>query len=71
MESKNEALLIPLVALLSECAHDERYRLSIRKSGMIKFLVAGLHSKNQMLQTHCASAIFKCSEDGTLFNFSY
>jgi hypothetical protein len=30
---------------------------------MIKFLVENLSSKNQELQTHCASAIFKCAEE--------
>ncbi len=29
---------------------------------MIKFLVEGLSSKNEQLQTHCASALFKCAE---------
>ena len=44
---------------------DETYRLAIRTSGMIRFLVENLSkSKNVELQTHCASAIFKCSEDG-------
>jgi armadillo repeat-containing protein 4 len=30
---------------------------------MIKFLVENLASKNEALQTHCASAIFKCAEE--------
>ena len=30
---------------------------------MIRFLVENLSSKNQELQTHCASAIFKCAEE--------
>ena len=42
----------------------ENYRIAIRTSGMIKFLVENLSSKNQELQTHCASAIFKCAEEG-------
>ena len=35
---------------------------------MIKFLVEGLSSKNALLQTHCASAIFKCAEDDEVRN---
>lgn len=30
---------------------------------MIQFLVENLSSKSQELQTHCASAIFKCAEE--------
>ncbi|KAJ3122907.1 Armadillo repeat-containing protein 4 [Nowakowskiella sp. JEL0407] len=61
--SKNEELLIPVVAILQECASKENYRVAIRSSGMIKFLVENLSSKNEELQTHCASAIFKCAEE--------
>lgn len=42
----------------------ENYRIAIRGSGMVRFLVENLASKNQELQTHCASAIFKCAEEG-------
>jgi hypothetical protein len=35
---------------------------------MIKFLVENLSSKNQELQTHCASAIFKCAEEGKVYD---
>lgn len=63
LESKNEALLIPVVGILQECASDENYRIAIRSSGMIRFLVENLASKNEFLQTHCASAIFKCAEE--------
>ncbi|KAJ3333078.1 Armadillo repeat-containing protein 4 [Blyttiomyces sp. JEL0837] len=63
LESQNEALLIPVVGILQECASDENYRIAIRSSGMIRFLVENLASKNEELQTHCASAIFKCAEE--------
>ena len=69
LESQNEALLIPVVGILQECASDENYRMAIRSSGMIKFLVENLASKNEELQTHCASAIFKCAEEGINFFF--
>lgn len=64
LQSKNEKLLIPVVEILQECASDEYYRVAIRSSGMIKFLVENLASDNQELQTHCSSAIFKCAQDG-------
>ena len=30
---------------------------------MVEDLVTNLHSNNEELQMHCASAIFKCAED--------
>ncbi|KAJ3003383.1 UNVERIFIED_CONTAM: Armadillo repeat-containing protein 4, partial [Siphonaria sp. JEL0065] len=39
LESTNEALLIPVVGILQECSSDENYRMAIRTSGMVKFLV--------------------------------
>ncbi|KAJ1549202.1 Armadillo repeat-containing protein 4, partial [Cladochytrium tenue] len=63
LESRNEALLIPVVGILQECASEESYRAAIRTSGMIRFLVENLSSSNELLQAHCASAIFKCAED--------
>ena len=47
----------------SECASDPSYRATIRQSGMVEDLVTNLHSNNEELQMHCASAIFKCAED--------
>lgn len=61
--STNESLLIPVVGILQECSSEEIYRNQIRDSGMVRFLVENLSSKNSDLQTHCASAIFKCAEE--------
>ncbi|KAJ3178764.1 Armadillo repeat-containing protein 4 [Geranomyces variabilis] len=63
LNSHNEQLLIPVVGILQEGATDANCRMAIRSSGMIRFLVANLASKNEELQTHCASAIFKCAEE--------
>lgn len=63
LKSNNEAMLIPVVGTLQECATEPSYRLAIRTEGMIEDLVRNLRSENQELQMHCASAIFKCAED--------
>ncbi|XP_032241492.2 outer dynein arm-docking complex subunit 2 [Nematostella vectensis] len=63
LKSKNEAMLIPVVGTLQECASEQTYRLAIRTEGMVEDLVNNLKSENQELQRHCASAIFKCAED--------
>jgi len=55
--------LVPVVGTLQECASDPSYRATIRQSGMVEDLVTNLHSNNEELQMHCASAIFKCAED--------
>ncbi|KAI1242632.1 hypothetical protein IHE44_0000168 [Lamprotornis superbus] len=56
-------ILIPVVGTLEECASEPSYRLAIRTEGMIENLVKNLSSEHEELQTHCASAIFKCAED--------
>ncbi|NXO84154.1 ARMC4 protein, partial [Sitta europaea] len=56
-------ILIPIVGTLQECASEPSYRLAIRTEGMIENLVKNLSSEHEELQTHCASAIFKCAED--------
>lgn len=63
LKSNNEAMLIPVVGTLQECATEPSYRLAIRTEGMIEDLVRNLKSENQELEMHCASAIFKCAED--------
>ncbi|KAI8616226.1 armadillo-type protein, partial [Chytriomyces sp. MP71] len=63
LETTNEALLIPVVAILQECSSDEHLRHSIRSCGMIKFLVEHLSSKNEELQMHYAGTIFQCAEE--------
>ncbi|XP_046709010.1 outer dynein arm-docking complex subunit 2 isoform X2 [Silurus meridionalis] len=63
LKSPQNNVLIPVVGTLQECASERSYRIAIQKEGMIEDLVKNLSCDNQELQTHCASAIFKCAED--------
>eukprot|EP00053_Salpingoeca_punica_P004679 m.50322 g.50322 ORF g.50322 m.50322 type:complete len:1027 (-) comp12893_c0_seq1:261-3341(-) len=63
MSSESEALLIPAVGILEECASMPEYRKLIREQGIIPFLVNNLKRDNVELKTHSACAIFKCAED--------
>ncbi|VDL98605.1 unnamed protein product [Schistocephalus solidus] len=63
LKSPHEAMLIPVVGTLEECASEQSYRVAIRTEGMIEDLVANLRSDNQELQMHCAATIFKCAAD--------
>ncbi|EUB63816.1 Armadillo repeat-containing protein 4 [Echinococcus granulosus] len=61
LKSPYEALLIPTVGILEECASEHDYRVAIRTEGMIEDLVAHLRAQNEELQMHCAATIFKCA----------
>ncbi|CDS40793.1 armadillo repeat containing protein 4 [Echinococcus multilocularis] len=61
LKSPYEALLIPTVGILEECASEHDYRVAIRTEGMIEDLVAHLRVQNEELQMHCAATIFKCA----------
>jgi len=63
LKSENEAMLVPVVGTLQECASELSYRMAIRKEGMIPHLVKNLSSESNELQTYCAAAIFKAAED--------
>nr|CDS33949.2 armadillo repeat containing protein 4 [Hymenolepis microstoma] len=63
LKSRYEALLIPVVGILEECASEQDYRVAIRTEGMIEDLVAHLKIPNEELQMHCAATIFKCADD--------
>ncbi|KAL5961558.1 Armadillo repeat-containing protein 4 [Taenia solium] len=61
LKSPYEALLVPTVGILEECASEHDYRVAIRTEGMIEDLVAHLRVQNEELQMHCAATIFKCA----------
>ena len=57
-------MLIPVVGTLQECASQAEYKIAIRLHNMIPDLVEHMRvSDSQILQMHCASAVFKCAED--------
>ncbi|XP_028514589.1 armadillo repeat-containing protein 4 isoform X3 [Exaiptasia diaphana] len=58
-----EDILIPIVGLMQECAIEPRYRQAFQQEHMIEVIVRHLKTENEELQTYCANAIFKCSED--------
>ncbi|VUZ57447.1 unnamed protein product, partial [Hymenolepis diminuta] len=59
LKSTYEALLIPVIGILEECASEPDYRLAIRTEGMIEDLVTHLKVSNEEVQMHCAATIFK------------
>jgi hypothetical protein len=64
LKSKHENMLIPVVGTLQECASQAEYKIAIRTHNMIPDLVEHMRiSESQILQMHCASAVFKCAED--------
>ncbi|XP_026463592.1 armadillo repeat-containing protein gudu, partial [Ctenocephalides felis] len=48
---------------LQGCASEHSYQLAIRTEGMVPDIVKYLSSDDRELQMHCASCLFKCSED--------
>ncbi|KPP56977.1 hypothetical protein Z043_125355, partial [Scleropages formosus] len=66
LKSPHENMLIPVVGTLQECASEKSYRIAIQAEGLIEDLVKNLNSGNHELQMHCASAIFKVSENKQL-----
>ncbi|KAM8978389.1 armadillo repeat-containing protein 4 isoform X2 [Sarcophilus harrisii] len=63
LKSPHQNMLIPVVGTLQECASEEHYRASIKAERIIESLVKNLSSENEVLQEHCAMAIYQCAED--------
>ncbi|XP_072507925.1 outer dynein arm-docking complex subunit 2 isoform X2 [Notamacropus eugenii] len=63
LKSSHENMLIPVVGTLQECASEEHYRAAIKAERIIENLVKNLSSENEVLQEHCAMAIYQCAED--------
>ncbi|XP_044534873.1 outer dynein arm-docking complex subunit 2 [Gracilinanus agilis] len=63
LKSSHEDMLIPVVGTLQECASEENYRAAIKAERIIENLVKNLNSENEVLQEHCAMAIYQCAED--------
>ncbi|XP_071444201.1 armadillo repeat-containing protein gudu [Hetaerina americana] len=56
-------VVVPIVAIVQQCASQKSYQLAIQTEGMIEGLVEYLADGTTELKRHCASAIFKCAED--------
>ncbi|XP_020846175.1 outer dynein arm-docking complex subunit 2 [Phascolarctos cinereus] len=63
LKSSHQNMLIPVVGTLQECASEEHYRAAIKAERIIENLVKNLSSENEVLQEHCAMAIYQCAED--------
>ncbi|XP_074049151.1 outer dynein arm-docking complex subunit 2 isoform X2 [Macrotis lagotis] len=63
LKSSHQDMLIPVVGTLQECASEEHYRAAIKAERIIENLVKNLNSENEVLQEHCAMAIYQCAED--------
>ncbi|XP_076344552.1 armadillo repeat-containing protein gudu isoform X2 [Tachypleus tridentatus] len=66
LKCQHQAVLIPVVGTLQECASQVSYRTAIKAEGMLEDIVHHLSSENVDLQMHCAAAIYKCAEDSTV-----
>ncbi|XP_046397055.1 armadillo repeat-containing protein gudu isoform X2 [Ischnura elegans] len=56
-------VVVPIVAIVQQCASQKSYQLAIQTEGMIEGLVEYLADGTTELKRHCACAIFKCAED--------
>ncbi|XP_022242868.1 LOW QUALITY PROTEIN: armadillo repeat-containing protein 4-like [Limulus polyphemus] len=66
LKCQHQAVLIPVVGTLQECASRASYRTAIKAEGMLDDIIHHLSSENVDLQMHCAAAIYKCAEDSSV-----